>query len=89
MTNHNNDPLPPKLTKGTYRHNKTGNLYEVLGVALQTETHEFIVIYKPLYEHPTYEIFARPYAMFTELVERDGKMLPRFEHVKHGKTFIA
>lgn len=89
MTNRSNDMLPPKITKGTYRHSKTGNLYEVLGVALQTETQEFLVVYKPLYGHPTYELFTRPYAIFTELVELDGKMLPRFEYLPHGKTFIA
>ena len=76
------------MKKGIYRHNKTGNLYEVIGEALQTETNEMLVIYKPLQENE-YELFARPYAMFTELVELDGKMLPRFEYLKHGKTFIA
>lgn len=89
MTRYSDEPKSPAIAKGTYRHNKTGSLYEVVGVALQVETGEFLVIYKPLYDHPAYEIFARPYAIFTELVELGGKMMPRFERVKHSQTFIA
>ena len=65
---------------GTYRHNKKGHLYEVVGVALQTETDEQLVIYKPLYDSE-FELFARPYDMFVEQVEIDGEMKPRFEKV--------
>ncbi len=68
------------IETGTYRHNKKGHLYEVLGVALQTETEEQLVIYRPLYESE-FELFARPYGMFTEQVEIDGKMVPRFEKI--------
>ncbi len=71
----------PKLEKGTYLHRKSGKLYEVLGVALHTETGEALVMYKPLYSHPKYEIFARPYGMFVEKVEISGKLVPRFEKV--------
>ncbi len=70
----------PKITKGTYRHNKKGHLYEVLGMALQTETGEPLVVYRPLYENE-YELFARPYGMFVERVEIDGKIKLRFERV--------
>lgn len=70
------------IEKGTYRHNKSGKLYEVLGVAQQTETGEQLVIYRPLYEHVFgYELFARPYEMFIEIVELDGKKIPRFEKI--------
>jgi len=68
----------PELEKGTYRHNKTGHLYEVIGVALHTETDEPLVVYRPLYESE-YEFFVRPYAMFVENVEINGLMVPRFE----------
>jgi len=74
------DPELPILEKGTYRHNKSGNLYEVVGVTLHTETNEPLVIYHPLYESK-YEFFARPYDMFIEMVELDGEMTPRFEKV--------
>jgi hypothetical protein len=70
----------PIIQKGVYRHNKKGHLYEVLGVALETETNEPLVVYKPLYEIE-YELFARPYKMFIETVELDGKMQSRFEYI--------
>lgn len=65
---------------GKYRHTKSGNLYEVLGTAFQTETEELLVIYRPLYESE-YELFARPYDMFIEQVAINGKQLPRFEEI--------
>lgn len=71
----------PDIEKGTYRHTKTGKLYEVLGAALQTETDEPLVIYRPLYE-TEYELFARPYAMFIGHVAINGSMKPRFEKVQ-------
>jgi hypothetical protein len=70
----------PTIQKGIYRHNKKDQLYEVLGVALQTETNEPLVIYRALYENE-YELFARPYTMFIEMVELDGEQKPRFEKV--------
>lgn len=70
----------PVIEKGIYKHNKKGHRYEVLGVALQTETNEPLVIYRPLYENE-YKLFARPYEMFTEQVELNGEMKPRFEKV--------
>jgi hypothetical protein len=75
----------PIIKKGIYRHNKTGKLYEVLGVALQTETNETLVVYRPLWESE-YELFARPYAMFVEQVEINGKKMPRFEFFKDEMT---
>lgn len=70
----------PVIEKGTYRHNKKGHLYEVLGVALQTETDEPLVVYRPLYGGE-YELFARPYAMFVENIALNGAVVPRFEKV--------
>ncbi len=70
----------PVIEKGTYRHSKSGRLYQVLGVALQTETDEPLVIYRPLYDGE-YELFARPYTMFVENVELNGEIKPRFERV--------
>lgn len=70
----------PSIEKGTYRHNKKGQLYEVLGIALQTETDEPLVTYRPLYESE-FELFARPYAMFMQEIEVNGVMVPRFEKV--------
>ena len=70
----------PIIEKGTYRHNKSGKLYEVIGVALQTETSEALVVYQPLYQSE-YKLFARSYTMFTEQIELNGKQMPRFERI--------
>ena len=69
-----------KISKGTYKHSKSGKLYEVIGLVLETETEEPLVIYRPLYENE-YELFARPASMFTETVVLDGKSVPRFEKI--------
>jgi hypothetical protein len=75
------DDLPelPTITLGKYRHYKD-KLYEVIGVAMHSETLEALVVYRPLYKKKV-QLWVRPYAMFTETVEVDGKMKPRFEKV--------
>lgn len=70
----------PSVEQGIYEHFK-GNLYEVLGVALHTETLEPMVVYKPQYESPT-EYWVRPYSMFFDMVEKDGGRVPRFRKVE-------
>ncbi len=72
--------------KGRYRHSKSGKLYKVIDVALHTETGEMMVAYRALYEHDElagkygkHPLFVRPYDMFFETVEIDGKVVPRFE----------
>lgn len=67
-------PLPPTPT-GRYRHYK-GLDYEVLGVARHSETLEPMVVYRPLYEDLGW--WLRPWAMFFEQVEVDGRLQPRF-----------
>lgn len=64
-----------ELKLGLYRHFK-GNYYEVLGVARHSETGEELVVYRPLYGERG--LWVRPLAMFTETVERDGIIMPRF-----------
>lgn len=71
-----------EVDKGKYRHSKSGKLYEVIGLALETETEEFLVIYRPFYESE-YELFARPVNMFMETVVLDGKSVPRFEKLNN------
>lgn len=70
----------PDITLGTYRHSKTGNLYEVIGVALDTEAQIPLVIYKPLYD-TDWQLFARPYGMFFETVLANGVSVPRFQFI--------
>lgn len=72
------DPVPLQVQKGIYMHSKTGNLYEVLGVALHTETNEQMVIYRPLDTH-SFEMFARPHSMFIDRVMIDGVEVERFQ----------
>ena len=75
------------LKTGVYKHYK-GQLYEVIDVALHTETYEKMVVYKALYETPdlTEEygqepLFVRPYEMFVGRVEVDGFEVSRFKKV--------
>ena len=62
----------------TYRHYK-GHEYEVLYVAVHTETEEQLVIYRNLNDLSL--IWARPYDMFFEEVIVDGKSVPRFARI--------
>ena len=64
-----------ELKPGRYRHFK-GNEYEVIGLATHSETEETVVVYRPLYGDGA--LWVRPLAMFTETVERDGQVHPRF-----------
>lgn len=63
---------------GKYKHYK-GNFYEVLGVAKHSETMEDLVVYKKLYDD--FGLWVRPLKMFEEMVEIDGKKMPRFEFI--------
>ena len=48
-----------------YRHFK-GNFYFVENRALDSESHEWLVIYKPLYDREDSKIWVRPEKMFLE-----------------------
>ena len=60
---------------GIYRHYKNKD-YKVLAVATHSETLEKMVVYQALYGERG--IWVRPLAMFVEMVEIDGKKIPRF-----------
>lgn len=66
-----------EIQLGRYKH-YMGALYEVLGVARHSETEEWMVIYKTLYGD--FSIWVRPYEMFMEEVEVDGRMVARFAY---------
>lgn len=71
---------------GKYRHFKTLALYEVIGVAVHSETLEEMVIYKALYKSEKYEInqwWARPAKMFLEKVKHNNKDMARFEYISN------
>ena len=71
-------PLPPlpTIAPGRWRHYK-GLDYEVLGVVRHSETLEPLVLYRPLYNDSG--TWVRPYAMFLERVEVNGRVQPRFQ----------
>lgn len=73
----------PLLPLGIYRHYK-GHEYEVLGVAHHSETLEALVVYKARYDSTEFgpdALWVRPLAMFTEIVEIEGKTIPRFQRL--------
>ncbi len=51
----------------------------MIGVATHTETDEQMVVYKKLYDN--YGLMVRPFRMFADEVEVNGKKMPRFEYV--------
>ena len=66
------------IKPGRYRHYK-GNEYQVLDVATHSETEEVLVVYRPLYGDQ--KLWVRPISMFLELVDVQGKQLPRFDYI--------
>jgi hypothetical protein len=68
-------PSAKSLKLGIYQHYK-GNKYQVLGVAIHSETLEELVIYKVLYGEGL--TWVRPLKMFLENVEIEGNEVPRF-----------
>ena len=71
--------IPEEITPGRYRHFK-GNEYEVIDFAKDSETTERMVVYRALYGDR--ELWVRPYEMFREIIERDGKKMRRFERIE-------
>lgn len=67
--------IPP----GRYRHYK-GRDYQVIDTARHSETGEWVVVYRCLYDD--YSLWVRPYDMFTETVEVDGQEIPRFVFIE-------
>jgi len=68
-----------EIRPGRYRHYK-GNEYTVIGVALHSETHEELVVYRP--EYGERGLWVRPKGMFLESVVVDGREMPRFQFLE-------
>ena len=74
-------PPLPGIELGRYRHYRGGE-YEVLGVVRHSETCEPMVLYRPLYNNSG--SWVRPFAMFVEDIDVDGRMQPRFARMRAG-----
>lgn len=74
-----NELSVPYIEPGTYKHYK-GNLYEVIGVALNSETLEPVVVYKSLNKNNV-PYWVRPYDMFVGMVTVDGQDVQRFNRI--------
>lgn len=67
---------------GIYKHSKTGDLYNVFFVAKHSETLEDLVVYECLHENDKSKYWVRPQKMFEEIIEIEGKQVPRFTFIK-------
>jgi hypothetical protein len=68
---------------GKYKHFK-GLIVDVIGIALHSETMEEMVVYNrpdPVKGKEGNTMWVRPKPMFFEKVEKDGKLIPRFEYI--------
>lgn len=72
-----------------YRHYKKQTKYLVLSLATHSETLEPIVVYVALYDNDKSQVWVRPASMWQELVELDGKKVPRFELVNETSYWAA
>lgn len=71
------------LKPGIYRHYK-GKEYQVFGIARHSETDEALVVYRTCYGD--FDLWVRPYAMFVETVNVEGRSIPRFEWIREPGT---
>lgn len=74
---------PRKIKLGIYKHYKNQK-YRVFGVVRHSETLEELVYYECLYTNDSGQFWVRPYDMFLEEIEIDGKMVTRFEYVSEN-----
>lgn len=69
---------------GVYQHYK-GKNYLVKDLARHTETMEWMVLYECLYENPEGRLWVRPLKMFLEIINIEGKSVPRFKYIGDQK----
>ena len=71
---------------GFYRHYKSGDVYQVLGTVLHTETDKTMVLYRAVHpnkkareRNPRDYAFVRPTEMFIGIVQHKGVRVHRFQ----------
>lgn len=77
------------ITRGLYKHSKSGKLYMVDSVGKHTETLEDMVSYHAMYIDPEFgyrAYWVRPVKMFLEEVEVNGQKVPRFEKISQNES---
>lgn len=77
-------PIPEHapLMGGVYSHFKAGDLYKVIGLALDSNGDEWMVVYEPLYQNPSAPLFVRPLSEWGQIVEKNGEKIERFKKVQ-------
>jgi hypothetical protein len=72
-------PIPADAPKQgeEYRHYK-GDLYRVVLLAEHSNDAEWMVVYEAMYENPDAPYFTRPLREWGQVVEWEGKTVPRF-----------
>lgn len=78
--------IPKKGFYTHYKHDTKGTpnnyIYEVVGIARNTEEKTYTVLYRPLYENDWFkpaDYQSRPLDMFNETISKDGQTVPRFQ----------
>lgn len=64
-----------------FAHYKQGDQYRVVGLAIESNTDEWMVVYEPLYENPAAPLFTRPCREWREVVDWQGSKTERFSKV--------
>jgi len=68
---------------GIYKHYK-GNNYRIIGIAKHSDTLEDMVVYQWLYNSPEFwpnPLRTKEKKLFEQMVEIDGKQVPRFTYI--------
>ena len=79
--NKNNELDKRTIKPGKYRHFK-GSEYQVIDTTYHSETLELMVLYRPLYGEGA--LWVRPYDLFIESLEIEGKRCLRFELIEES-----
>ncbi len=87
-----------KISLGFYYHFKhnpqkgfDNHAYEVIGVGMDTESQALSVIYRPLYTNSYLapaNYCIRPFEMFIEDVEVEGRIVKRFKKITDAKIIL-